>query len=456
MFKLRKRMLAAMGFAGCAAAPASSPVDRVAVVDASVEAPLETKDASSVAFDDASSSDADSSVLATSAVVDADAPRTNDASVASAPPVDAGAPKIARVDAGPPPRRPPPPWTVSYPLPPDGTGMAHWCTKEGTAVCMLAQDVNTAPIRGNGGGPDIRDNFGQGARHQSQPMSQAVAGCPVAREIECPCHNPVRGCSDQISLTQREPVCTEPLMIYISRAQRQVGHANACCYQQEVDCGRPGEGRPLRVHDGSHGARVARSIERTDWIGDVDGARDVDRDSHEWLESAALEHASIASFAILSLELMALGAPADLVRRAHEAALDEIRHAASAYALASKSSQRYGPASLAMPSRNAPSLASVAVESLVDGGFGETAAAVSLAARAERAARAGHAKLARVLAQMAEDETRHAELAFAIVAWAAKKGGAPVIAALRDASASLPAHDVTREVVRPCVDALAA
>jgi hypothetical protein len=325
---------------------------------------------------------------------------------------------------------------------------------------LHAEDVNATPIRRRGDGPNMDDPYGN-AHRQSQPLSQAVAGCPVAHEIACPCHNQSAGCHDDVGAGQPPRVCTEPLMVYISRAQRQVGHANACCYEQEIYCSRPGVGRPLRAHDGSNDVvRVASSITRTDWIGDVGGARDShhDRDAndaHDWLVSAALEHASIASFAVLSLELMALGAPADLVRRAHEAALDEIRHAESSYALASQSSQKYGPASLPIPSRSAPTLASVAVESLVDGGFGETAGAASLAARAERAARAGNVKLARVLEEMAEDETRHAELAFAIVAWAARTGGAPVLAALRAALASLPEHDVTSEVVRPCVAVLA-
>lgn len=49
--------------------------------------------------------------------------------------------------------------------------------------------------------------------------------------------------------------------------------------------------------------------------------------SEWWSLAAQQEHASIASFSKFSLELMAVGAPAALLVRAHEAALDEINHA---------------------------------------------------------------------------------------------------------------------------------
>src|SRR5690349_3292760 len=53
------------------------------------------------------------------------------------------------------------------------------------------------------------------------------------------------------------------------------------------------------------------------------------------IEAAAREHAAVATFARLSLELLALGAPSDLVVAAHDAALDEVRHARQSYAIAS-------------------------------------------------------------------------------------------------------------------------
>ncbi|MFN7146774.1 MAG: hypothetical protein ACK4YP_23575, partial [Myxococcota bacterium] len=53
-----------------------------------------------------------------------------------------------------------------------------------------------------------------------------------------------------------------------------------------------------------------------------------------WTRDALIEHASVAAFARFALELLAVGAPADLVDAAHAAARDEVRHARLAFALA--------------------------------------------------------------------------------------------------------------------------
>lgn len=55
-----------------------------------------------------------------------------------------------------------------------------------------------------------------------------------------------------------------------------------------------------------------------------------------WVAQARSEHASIASFARLTLELMAAGAPLRLIARVHEAALDEVRHTEQCLALAAR------------------------------------------------------------------------------------------------------------------------
>jgi hypothetical protein len=232
----------------------------------------------------------------------------------------------------------------------------------------------------------------------------------------------------------------------MSSLQRRLGRGEACCYEVDVNCGYPGEGRPLL---GGTGPVVAGAVLRDDWTSpalEQDPARD-------WTHAAALEHASIASFAVLSLDLMALGAPAHLLRGAHLAALDEIAHAEYAFAMASPEGKRLGPGPLPIPARPAPTLAGVAIESLRDGCFGETAAALSLQRRAERSSDLARAK---ILATMAEDELRHAELAFAIVAWAVRQGGDAVLNAVSAEAAKLDAHQVTLEVVVPCVRALQA
>jgi len=136
-----------------------------------------------------------------------------------------------------------------------------------------------------------------------------------------------------------------------------------------------------------------------------------------WLEAAQMEHASIAAFSALSLRLIALGAPADLIARVHAAALDEIRHAQIAFALASAYADApVEPAHFTDVARLATTstLAELAIETFLDGCIEETAAAVDASLAATKAE---DPAVASTLRSIADDETRHAELAWAIVAW---------------------------------------
>lgn len=141
-----------------------------------------------------------------------------------------------------------------------------------------------------------------------------------------------------------------------------------------------------------------------------------------WAESASLEHASIAAFSSLSLDLLALGAPPELVARTHRAALDEVAHArdcfalASAYAGAPLTAAPFPEARLAPPRESdAERLRRVAVETAVDGVVGEGAAAAIARASAEAAT---DPVVARVLARIAEEEAAHAALASEVLDWA--------------------------------------
>ena len=141
-----------------------------------------------------------------------------------------------------------------------------------------------------------------------------------------------------------------------------------------------------------------------------------------WARDALTEHASIAAFARFSLDLMAFGAPADLVRAAHEAALDEIRHAEAAFALASRYLGRtVAPGPLPCEGVSvSTSLTRAVVLTIHEGCVGEVTAALVASRAVERvedpAARAA-------LETVAEDESRHAELAFRFVSWAIRTGG---------------------------------
>ena len=138
-------------------------------------------------------------------------------------------------------------------------------------------------------------------------------------------------------------------------------------------------------------------------------------------DESRAEYASVASFGELALRLLAVGAPAGLVAACHEAALDEIRHAAVCETLAGRPTTAFG----AMPGllgrrlggwrrSRTVQLRSIAVESFVDGWRNEGAAAAELRERAERATAPEEQAELRA---MAADEQRHADLARAIVTW---------------------------------------
>src|SRR6185437_5274489 len=123
-----------------------------------------------------------------------------------------------------------------------------------------------------------------------------------------------------------------------------------------------------------------------------------------WTADALLEHASVASFARASLSLLAAGAPADLLTRTHEAALDEIRHAELCFALARAYAGHDvapGPFPLGGNVRVAATLAEIATSAAREGCIGETIAA---AVAAEQLARATDPAVREALSQIAADE----------------------------------------------------
>ena len=189
-----------------------------------------------------------------------------------------------------------------------------------------------------------------------------------------------------------------------------------------------GGGRPFLVGDLW---RVAGVSERSDWCAkEIRPSLDLDpslraRLSADFLRAAQLEHASVAAFSRFLLELLALGAPAELVAETIRALDDERRHAELCFALASAyAGRKLGPDELdlsgALP---APNLEHSVRTALLEGCVGETVAALQAAELSERVA---DPVLRSALAGIATDEKRHAELAFKFVKWALYRGGASV------------------------------
>jgi len=164
-----------------------------------------------------------------------------------------------------------------------------------------------------------------------------------------------------------------------------------------------------------------------------------------WRETGRSEHASVAAFSRLTLELLALGAPAELVEAANRDASDEIRHADQCFSIAQAldgRSERPGPFPRArdagrLPSPRPLALAGLAVSSLVDGALNEGLSARVLARLADRCQEPAIREALRLLAA---DEGRHAADAWKVIEWCLAEGRAPVAHALRSALCALPEH----------------
>ncbi|MFZ6178720.1 ferritin-like domain-containing protein [Nannocystis pusilla] len=203
-------------------------------------------------------------------------------------------------------------------------------------------------------------------------------------------------------------------------------------------------GRPFVV---AGAARTAPAVTRADWLTEIDLPSDLPSEvqaaiASHWAAVAALEHASVASFAAVTLDLMALGAPPDLLAEAQRAALDEIEHARFAWSLASLWSGRpLGPGPLALDGFPLRHVLEDIVETLVrDGCVGETLGAAEAQLCAELAA---HPVLAARLAGIADDETRHAALAWRTLRWLLASHGPAVRLVALGAVAELRAELTT-------------
>lgn len=131
--------------------------------------------------------------------------------------------------------------------------------------------------------------------------------------------------------------------------------------------------------------------------------------------AAYLEAASVFAFERLEEELRALDAPRDLIDAARSSRGDEIRHARMTKKLAT----RFG-ATVAEPdvdpnvANEARSAYEIALENAVEGCVRETYAAVVAHWQAQACS---DRQIARVMKAIAEDETKHAALAWDVAAW---------------------------------------
>ncbi len=155
-----------------------------------------------------------------------------------------------------------------------------------------------------------------------------------------------------------------------------------------------------------------------------------------WLHDARKEHASVPAFGQVAWQLVALGAPSDLVRRAHISCLQEIDHAERCFALAStyaghdlgvQAMPALSVGTASLPKDRTRALVKVAIEALIDGAlledYNAELARTALADVRDTAAR-------EALVRIVHDEAEHAALAWDIIAFCLTEGGAPVANAL--------------------------
>jgi hypothetical protein len=158
-----------------------------------------------------------------------------------------------------------------------------------------------------------------------------------------------------------------------------------------------------------------------------------------------MEHASIAAFSRFSLQLLALGAPSDLLMDTARAMADETRHARLCFGLAERYGLRaVGPGKLDMTGALGElDLLEVVEMVTLEGCIGESGAALEAAWAAEAAA---EPSLKAALSGIAEDEARHAALAFRFVAWAATRDARvlPRVKALVAEAAATSADETER------------
>lgn len=320
---------------------------------------------------------------------------------------------------------------------------------------------------GTGGKPAVSCSFGTKVEDCFTPNEAwAMAGSP-------PAGGDVTGNCPPAGMIQNSCCNT---------AQAGWEEAGQCCY---VFCEGACCGRPLTVEGVP---RLAGVIERADWLRRFDPVGAARRSIAEaWLRDARMEHASVASFARFALELLSLGAPSDLVEDAQRAMGDEVEHARLCFGLAARfGGLALGPGPIELGGLPlGRSLEEAAVAAFREGGLAETIAALSARIALDRA----EDPAVRVaLVQIADDEERHAALAFRFLAFALRSGGASVRRALEreraalcvpalDAPAEAPdvspeawraagrlsppelaeaARIAVREVVEPCLDALLA
>lgn len=157
-----------------------------------------------------------------------------------------------------------------------------------------------------------------------------------------------------------------------------------------------------------------------------------------WQDAARMEHASVPAFGRLSEELMAFGAPPELIAGSHRAALQEIEHAKDclgvARALGSDADFAAFPEVRLRGPGKPPSLERLALGNLRDGVVGEGVAA-RVADIASKQVTDPTVKA--IVAKIAVEERSHAELSWQVLSFCMQQDPSRIGPYLKDRASDL-------------------
>ncbi len=215
---------------------------------------------------------------------------------------------------------------------------------------------------------------------------------------------------------------------------------DACCYTVVGDCP---VGRPFLV---GGRARLSTLVAGEGWADSVKpSVASLDPETRAaladfWGREGLFEHASVASFARFTMQLLAAGAPAELVRASSRALAEEIDHATLCFGLAGAySGTQVGPSALDLSGGLDGGLGprEIAVAVAREGCIAETVAALQVAAARDAAT---DPAIRAALALVEEQEREHALLAWRYLRWALDGGDAALHAAVCEVFAAPEAH----------------
>ena len=275
------------------------------------------------------------------------------------------------------------------------------------------------------------------------PTSACIpAGCTV--DADCGdqrCSGNIGICSESINLAQ----CTTTLDTCDADADCSGSPCIWNTFEEPIRwaCDDSVCGRPYLV---DAVAVLAPTSPRADWHEPLHPVLPTARDrlAAAWTELARMEHASIAAFASFTLQLLAVGAPPELLRSSHQALADELEHARLAFGLASAyAGHPVGPGPMPIATTPPMNLADLLVAVIREACVCETLSA--LEAR-EAAAHASDPVVQRVWSRIAADEQRHSELGWRTTQWIVRT--TPALRPLAHATFTAAVAEATRGAQR--------